>query len=426
MRVLSSTAIAAGFAALAEAAALNARQEMVSSSIADKCLAEMDGTLPDYTPPGFNFSGNVRRYYMAAEIDTWDYAPTGRDNWLGVPINESFRAYNQGYVASKKNLGTIYDKALFKGYTDASFTEYSEQPPWAGFQGPLLRAEVNDMIEIVLINKMPDFYVSLHSMGLFYLKSSEGSLYPNGGPIAQGDVIAPGGCAVYKWLVGPASVPDPGLDSKLFSYHSYISMYQDQDAGLSGPVIVYNQGKMEEVMGSNREFVVLYSDNQEWNSFLALQNVAKYLPGFKGENLTKEYPMPGPANESYWLPQMINTPKTNIDSSVAPNFFPMNGYVLANGPPFQMCLGDTAIFYLWNSGFDQHAVHWHGHNVLYNGRLTAVVPIAGGQMATTVMSVANPGIWQMICHFTDHQAGGMEAYYEVQTNCTLPPLGKKK
>ncbi|KAK9384413.1 Cupredoxin [Lipomyces mesembrius] len=389
MRVLS-IAVLSAFTAFAETAALSERQA-TDSPMAASCLAEMDGMLPPYIPAGFNFSGNTRRYYMAAEIDTWDYAPT----------------------------------ALFKGYTDASFTQYSEQPASAGFQGPILRAEGNDMIEIVLVNKMPDFYVSMHSMGLFYLKSSEGSLYPNGGPIAQGDVIAPGGCAVYKWLVGPASVPDAGQNSKLFSYHSYISMYQDQDAGLSGPVIIYNQGMMEEVMGTNREFVVLYSDNQEWNSFLALQNVKKYLPGFKVKNLTSEYPIPGSENKSYWYPQMTNTPKTNIDSTVAANFFPMNGYVFGNGPPFEMCLGDSTIWYLWNSGFDQHAVHWHGHNVVNNGRLTAVVPIAAGQMATTTMSAANPGTWHVICHFTDHMAGGMEAYYTVQTNCTLPPLGKK-
>ncbi|KAJ8096638.1 Cupredoxin [Lipomyces tetrasporus] len=424
MLAISSIAILAAFAAFAEAAVLDPRKPK-ASPMAAKCMSEMDGMLPSYTPPGFNFSGNTRRYYMAAEIDTWDYAPTGYDNWLGVPINESFRAQVEGYIASNTSIGTKYDKALFKGYTDATFTEYTKQPPSAGFQGPILRAEVNDMIEIVLVNKMPDFYVSLHSMGLFYLKSSEGSLYPDGSSIPQGDVIPPGGCAVYKWLVGPASVPDEGLDSKLFSYHSYISMYQDTDAGLIGPVIIYNQGAMEKVMGENREFVVLYSDNQESNSFLALHNANKYLPGFKAENLTSEYPMPGSANMSYWYPQMTNSPKTNIDSTVAGSFTPMNGYMFANGPPFEMCLGDSVIWYLWNAGFEQHAVHWHGHNVELNGRLTAVVPIAPGSMATTPMSAVNPGTWHMICHVTDHLAGGMEAFYTVQTECTLPPLGKK-
>jgi hypothetical protein len=42
------------------------------------CASQMDGKLPYYQPLGFNFSGNIRRYYVAAEVDTWDYAPTGK------------------------------------------------------------------------------------------------------------------------------------------------------------------------------------------------------------------------------------------------------------------------------------------------------------------------------------------------------------
>jgi len=48
------------------------------------CSASMDGRLPTVIPSDFHFSGNVRRYYIAAEEVEWDYAPTGWDNWLGV------------------------------------------------------------------------------------------------------------------------------------------------------------------------------------------------------------------------------------------------------------------------------------------------------------------------------------------------------
>jgi manganese oxidase len=41
------------------------------------CSGHMDDRLPYYQPQGFKFTGNVRRYYVAAEIDTWDYAPSG-------------------------------------------------------------------------------------------------------------------------------------------------------------------------------------------------------------------------------------------------------------------------------------------------------------------------------------------------------------
>lgn len=48
------------------------------------CADQLDGELPSPTPLNYQFSGNVRRYYVAAEEVEWDYAPTGWDNWLGV------------------------------------------------------------------------------------------------------------------------------------------------------------------------------------------------------------------------------------------------------------------------------------------------------------------------------------------------------
>jgi hypothetical protein len=50
------------------------------------CASSLDGSLPPHTPPGFKFSGNVRKYYIAAEEVEWDYAPTGWDNWMGVRL----------------------------------------------------------------------------------------------------------------------------------------------------------------------------------------------------------------------------------------------------------------------------------------------------------------------------------------------------
>jgi len=173
---------------------------------------------------------------------------------------------------------------------------------------------------------MDTFYATMHSMGLFYTKESEGSIYYNGSEAnAIGNAVPPGGCATYKWLVGPGSLPDTGMDSKMWAYHSYVSMYEDTDAGLSGPIIVYNQGKMAEVMANNREFVIFYGDNQESNSFLALHNVQKYLSGALPEvaNLTYEYPRAS-MNETFWYPQMVNSPLTNVSTSIAANFFPVS------------------------------------------------------------------------------------------------------
>lgn len=140
----------------------------------DDCKAHLDGHLPYYVPPSFTFSGRVRRYYVAAEVEPWDYAPTGTpilpatlvlmnigwDNWLGVPMTESFRAQTWGYIASNTSIGSTLDKAQYKGYTDESFKERTKHPDWLGLQGPILRAEVGDMIEVSII-KLRGFLASV-------------------------------------------------------------------------------------------------------------------------------------------------------------------------------------------------------------------------------------------------------------------------
>lgn len=79
MRVSRAFLLAAG-AASASAAAIKYN----ASATIQQCAAEMDGKLPYYYPSSFQYSGTVRRYYIAAEEVTWDYAPTGWDNWMGV------------------------------------------------------------------------------------------------------------------------------------------------------------------------------------------------------------------------------------------------------------------------------------------------------------------------------------------------------
>jgi hypothetical protein len=68
----------------------------VTSATISACSAKMDGKLPYYQPMGFNFSGNVRRYYVAAEVDSWDYAPS-RMNLPDV-LNAFFAPLTSGRV----------------------------------------------------------------------------------------------------------------------------------------------------------------------------------------------------------------------------------------------------------------------------------------------------------------------------------------
>jgi hypothetical protein len=66
----------------------------------------------------------------------------------------------------------LYVKAVYREYTDASFTRLKPRPPeWQhlGLVGPILQAEVGDTIKVVFKNNA--------THGVFYKKDSEGAGY---------------------------------------------------------------------------------------------------------------------------------------------------------------------------------------------------------------------------------------------------------
>ncbi|KAK5121863.1 hypothetical protein LTR85_004434 [Meristemomyces frigidus] len=242
--------------------ALHALSTSAASSTApagtlQSCAAGLNGLPPVPIPPDWHWNGNVRRYYVAAEEVEWDYAPTGWDNWLG-----------------------------------------SEQPPWQGTQGPTIRSEVGDLIEIMFVNNLTKNYATMHSMGLEYTKGDgEGADYPNNTmpgvnvvlpedaavpPVPQNG-IGPGGCVVYKWMVDEAAGPNAGEPARVHSYHSYVALQQDSDAGLIGPQIVYAPGLMNSTMANYREIPLLYMIYDEADSWLSAQNKALLASGSSGK-----------------------------------------------------------------------------------------------------------------------------------------------
>lgn len=73
-------------------------------------------------------------------------------------------------------IGSIYKKAVFKEYTDASYSRLSPRPDWLGFLGPILRAEVDETIVVHLKNFATRNY-SMHPHGVFYEKDTEGKMF---------------------------------------------------------------------------------------------------------------------------------------------------------------------------------------------------------------------------------------------------------
>ena len=94
------------------------------------------------TPPSAPAPGKVRTYYVAADEVEWDYAPGGINKMMGA----KFEGYAKTFTEKGPHrIGTVYRKAVYREYTDETFTHLKPRPPeWEhlGMLGPVLRAEV--------------------------------------------------------------------------------------------------------------------------------------------------------------------------------------------------------------------------------------------------------------------------------------------
>src|SRR6266496_4197858 len=180
-------------------------------------------------------------YYIAADEVTWDYAPMNRNVTSGKPFGEEEA---QWVARGPHKIGKELKKALYREYTDATFTTLKPRPKeWEhlGFLGPLVRAEVGDTIKIVFKNNLK-FPASLHPHGVFYEKESEGAPYNDGVDPAKKSA-APGATQTYTWPVPERAGPtEHEMSSVLWMYHSHVSEVGDANAGLVGPMIVTRKG----------------------------------------------------------------------------------------------------------------------------------------------------------------------------------------
>ena len=126
--------------------------------------------------------GKTRTYYVAADEVNWDYAPSGRDEAMGHPFDAIAKGYTE---PGPHRIGRVYKKAIYREYTDGSFSTLKTRAPeeqYLGLVGPILRGEVGDTIKVIFRNNGSHPF-SMHPHGVLYQKDSEGADY-NDGPAA--------------------------------------------------------------------------------------------------------------------------------------------------------------------------------------------------------------------------------------------------
>ena len=353
--------------------------------------------------------GKLRVYYIAADEVEWDYAPSGINKITGKP----FEGYPKVFVEQGTNrIGKVYRKAIYREYTDETFTKLKPRAPeWehAGILGPIIRAEVGDSIRVVFKNNATHA-CSVHAHGVFYNKDSEGAMYDDGtsGADKADDDVDPGATHVYNWQVPERAGPGPGdPNSLVWLYHSHGNTALE--SGLIGAIVINARGQSQpdgRPKGVDREFVSLFMFFNENTSWYLDQNIKTYVSDPKSVNKLEFSPTDEKGNFS-----------AGGSGFVAANFKgTINGYIFGNGPMMTMKKGEHVRWYLitMGEGVNLHTPHWHGNVVVDHGHRTDVLTLMPAEMRTVDMVPDDPGIWLYHCHIEEHMEVGMSTLYKVE------------
>ncbi|EWY79732.1 hypothetical protein FOYG_17127 [Fusarium oxysporum NRRL 32931] len=345
-------------------------------------------------------NATTRTYYVAAVEEEWDYMPSGMDMMNGVPIEWSQQA---AAVAGRngQRIGHVYKKALFREYTDGSFSQQSPRPEWLGILGPIIRAEVGDTVKVVFKN-MASHNHTIHPHGFRYAKENEG--LSGAGQDFGGNSVPPGSAWTYTWEVPERSGPGP-LDppSLAWTYHSDSAGTQDVYSGLVGASIVYQPGE--------------------------LARHTLDVPAPAGSNLTEEVLtlfLIMDENQSYYIDEnTIN--RTNITEGelqvnrLDPGFrqsnlkHSINGRMFGNLFGLNLTAGSKARWHVQALGnvVSVHTPHWHGNTLDWAQQRVDVINVLPAQTKSLTMIVDNPGMWVHHCQVLNHRDMGMVAKYQA-------------
>ncbi|HEU5403055.1 MAG TPA: multicopper oxidase domain-containing protein [Terriglobales bacterium] len=355
--------------------------------------------------------GKTRSYYIAADEVEWNYAPTGRDEAMG----RSFDALQKGFTESGPHqIGSVYKKAIYREYTDDTFTvlkKRSSEDAYLGMLGPVLRAEVGDTIKVVFKNNATHPF-SMHPHGVLYQKDAEGADYNDktSGADKSDGAVPPYGTHTYLWQVPERAGPGPNDPSSVFwLYHSHAEELQDVASGLFGVIVVTRRGMARpdgRPKDVDKEFATIFIALNENESWYLEDNIREHTTDPKGVNRT-DFSQATPEGLVVSMP-VTGFGATNVKWTI-------NGYIFGNMPMMTMKVGDRVRWYVASLGDfnNAHTPHWHGNTVVVGGQRTDVVSVLAAQMVTADMVPDMPGIWLYHCHISDHMLAGMTSRYEV-------------
>ncbi|XP_030216836.1 hephaestin-like protein 1 isoform X2 [Gadus morhua] len=344
-----------------------------------------------------------RVYYIGIIEDFWDYAPSGKNLINGKEIADD--EVSSIYLEQGPNrIGRMYKKAMFRQYTDASYTLQAQRPEWLGYLGPVIMAEVDEVIVVHLRNMASRNY-SIHPHGVFYTKENEGALYPDrtSGRMKHDDSVPPGGDYTYRWEVKPEFGPTQNDANCLtWAYHSHVTAPKDIASGLVGALLTCKRGVLKEQVESQS---MELGRNDVDQSFILMFNVVDESSSWYFED-----------NIKIFCSEPDTVDQSDGDFEESNLMHAINGYMFGNMPDMMLCQHRPVSWHLFGMGgeADLHSAYFHGNTVLERGHRTDVLSLFAATFITAQMVPLSLGRWPLSCQVNDHLMAGMQTSYTVK------------
>ncbi|XP_070819516.1 coagulation factor VIII [Chaetodon trifascialis] len=321
-------------------------------------------------------AATVREYYIAAVEIGWDY----------VYLDDVDPASDQRRY---KDIPQKYIKAVYREYTDSTYTVPKPRPPWTGIQGPVIVAQAGDRVVVHFKNLASQPY-SISPVGITYWKQSEGAGYDDStaGQEKEDDAVFPGGYYEYVWDISPKDGPttsDP--ECLTYSYSSQVDTVRDVNSGLIGALLICKTSAFtDDGQRRNPAFVLLFAVFDETKSWYGEVGERKSREKFKRSNSRKEY-------------------------------HTINGYVNSTLPGLKMCQGRNHVF--WHligvgTAPEIHSIQFQDHSLQVLTHRKVTMEVTPMTFIAAEMRPATLGRFLISCQIHAHRHDGMNALFMVE------------
>ncbi|XP_015240136.1 PREDICTED: coagulation factor VIII-like [Cyprinodon variegatus] len=319
----------------------------------------------------------VREYFIAAVEIGWDYIHLA-DGDRAPGQRGGFKAVTQKYI-----------KAVYREYTNATFSIPRPRPAWTGIQGPVIVAQAGERVVVHFKNLASQPY-SISPVGITYWKQSEGAGYDDStaGQEKEDDAVPPGGYYKYIWDISPNDGPtisDP--DCLTYSYSSQVDTVRDMNSGLIGALLICKPSAFtEDGQRKFQAFVLLFAVFDETKSWY----------GEVGERMSREKFRRSDGRKEYHT---------------------INGYVNSTLSGLTVCQGyDPVFWHMIGLGTtpEIHSIRFQDHTLQVLNHRKVTVEVTPMTFVTAEMRPATIGRFLISCEIHAHRYDGMNALFTVE------------